>query len=297
MKWAFFLLLGLNVAFFGWQQFQEPAPEPRAPKVKASSGGKSIPLLHEVDNGKKTMADVMESGNSKPKKKNDTLKPTPEEDRRPVAAEPPPLSEIEKKVAAVEAKHAERIEASIAARKNEARAERAEPPESEPPPRHEVATAPVNRSCYGAGPFTNKGNAEAAIAKLGSIGFSAELRELESKGKQSWWVLDVTQSERAALKRVDEFRKKNVKDAEVVESGDYQGMVSLGKYTDEDQAAARVNALVKLGFRPVVEKSFDSTLQYWIDYEETDNRKLTATQWKEAMGATGSIIKQERTCK
>lgn len=300
MKWAFFLLLGLNVAFFGWQQFQEPAPEPRVAKVRSSSATKSIPLLYEVDASKKTMADVMESGNSKPKKKNGTVKPVLDEEPGPVTDEPPPLTEIEKKVAAVEAKHTERIEASIAARKIEARAERKEPsipPPAAPPPR-EVAQAPAaSYVCYAAGPFANKGNADAAIAKLQSFSINAELRELEAKGTQHWWVLDATRDERAALKRLGELRKKKVTDAEVVESGDYQGMVSLGKFADEEQASARVNALVKLGFRPVVEKRFDTTVQFWVDYEETEPRKLSADQWKEAMGATGSITKRERTCK
>ena len=106
-----------------------------------------------------------------------------------------------------------------------------------------------------------------------------------------------TKDERAAQKRLEELHKKKVADANIISNGEYENMISLGKYDSEALANKRVNALVKLGFRPVVEKHFDSTLQYWLDVDETAQRSVTPAQLKNAISGTEKVEKQKRACK
>jgi hypothetical protein len=303
MKWAFYLLLVVNIAFFTWQQMQEPDATPVSrPAARTQSGANSIRLLHEIDKNAKSMADVVESGNARSRRAAEAPKPA----QRPAEPEPgapepeasPDLTEIEKQVAALDARRAKRSEAVVATREANERASQRRVAEAErpaaPPTREEPA--PEKRTCYAAGPFADQGGAEAVQTRLENLGIVATKRSEEIAGKSQYWVLDVTRDERAAQKRLMELRKKDVNDADIVREGEYENMISLGKYAQERDATARVNKLVKLGFRPVVEKVDNATTRYWIDFEATARHKLDAEQWQEITAGVGRVEKKERAC-
>jgi len=294
----------VNTAFLIWHQLHQSSSEPVAVTATKSPGGnKSIRLLHEVDSGTKSPAEPLEPTNGSAQRTRESARasaddapranPAREEVRTPPPASPlvetaPPLTELEKKVLAAEARQAERIEANLAARKNEERAAREHPrPPSEP-----EATA-----CFALGPFGVLSKAEATLAKLSNLGVRTSLQDHEVRSGQQWWVIEATKDARAAQKRLDELHKKKVTDASIINNGEYENMISLGKFDSEAQANKRVNALVKLGFRPVVEKHFDSTMQYWVDYDETARRSVTASQLKDAIGGAQGVEKQKRACK
>ena len=304
MRWAFFLLLFLNAAFLIWHQLHQSPSEPASVSVTKSPGGnKSIRLLHEVESGTKSRAEVFEPTPTAPQRTREATRPVAEESPRVNAARvtedvrapapaaidaPPPLTELEKKVLAAEARQAERIEANIAARKNEERLAREHPrPPAEPPV----------TSCFALGPFSALGSAEGAMTKFSNAGLHAVLREHETRSAQQWWVIEATKDERAAQKRLDELHKKKVADASIISTGDYENMISLGRFETEILANKRVNALVKLGFRPVVEKHFNSTIQYWVDVDETAQRSATTAQLKAAIGGIEGVEKKQRACK
>lgn len=307
MRLAFFLLLFVNAAFLVWHQLQ-PAKEPTVvTAVKSSSGNKSIRLLHEVEDSSHNTAEAGPDGAAPPRAREPARPPADDapranssaprteakrgsdEPRAPAArVEPSPLSEIEKKVQLAEARQAERIEANLAARKNDELKARERPP----------ATAEFETSaCFTLGPFSVLSSAEATLANLTNLGLLAVLREHEVRSAQQWWVIDATKDETAAQKRLSELRKKKILDASLITSGEYTNMISLGKYNSESLANKRVSALVKLGFRPVVEKHFDSTLRYWVDVDETGRPKLTDEQLSDALGGVAGIEKQRRACK
>ncbi len=320
MRWAFFLLLFLNVAFLIWHEVGQPANEPAtvsATKVTKSPGGnKSIRLLHEVDISATSVSATAAPGST-------TTAPRTREPPRPAAddssragsarggddssragsarsandlraaspAEPSlPLSEIEKKVLAAEARQTERIEANLAARKSEERTARERP---------RSAAEPEATACFALGSFGTLDAAADALAMLASLGLDLRtvLREREIRSTQQWWVIDATKDEYAAQKRLDELHKKKVTDASIISSGEYANMISLGKYDSEALANKRVNALVRSGFRPVVEKHFDSTMQYWVDVAEIGGSKVTDEQLQEIIGAADGVEKQQRACK
>jgi hypothetical protein len=305
MKWAFYLLLVVNVAFFTWQQTQEPgtAPAPR-PTPRSQAGDKSIRLLHEVDKNANSLADVMESGNARSRRAAEPAKPAARpaepEPVAPIRETPPALTEIEKQVAALDARRAQRSEAAVATREANERANQRRIAEAErvttPPPAREEPV-PEKRTCYTAGPIADQANAEAVQTRLENLGIVARKRTEEIAGKTQYWVLDVTRDERAAQQRLMELRKKNVNDADIVREGEYENMISLGKYPQERDATARVNKLVKLGFRPVVEKIDNVTTRYWIDFEETSRSGPDATQWREVTAGIGRVEKKERACR
>ena len=298
MRWAFFLLLFVNVVFLIWHQWPQSDDEPVAVTASnSSSGNKSIRLLHEVENVPKSTAETAEPGTAPTTRRrefprvpiNDSSTATSlaESSRVPVVEPPPPLTEIEKKVMAAEARQAERIEANRAARKSEERAARERP----------RASATEAAACYTLGPFSALNNAEATFNNFTNLGLLTVLREQEVRSAQQWWVIEATQDEEAAQKRLSELLKKKVADASIITSGEYANMISLGKYSSESLATKRVNALVKLGFRPVVEKHFDSPMRYWVDVDETERPKLTAAQLKDALAGATGIEKQRRACK
>lgn len=301
MKWAFFLLLFVNAAFLLWHQLHQPSNEPVAVTATKSPGGnKSIRLLHEVETGTRSAAETSEPISPPAPRKREPAQPPVDDSPRASAARggddtrasagieaTPPLTDIEKKVLAAEARQAERIEANLAARKNEERSARQRPADGD-------AVA-----CFTLGPFSALLTAETVSAKLTSldVGLRVGLREREVRSAQQWWVIEATKDERAAQKRLDELHKKKVADANIISNGEYENMISLGKYDSEALANKRVNALVKLGFRPVVEKHFDSTLQYWLDVDETAQRSVTPAQLKNAISGTEKVEKQKRACK
>ena len=304
MRWAFFLLLFVNAAFLIWHQLHQSPSEPASVSVTKSPGGnKSIRLLHEVENGTKSRAEVFDPAPTASQRTREATRPAAEESPRANAARvtedvrasapaaidaPPPLTELEKKVLAAEAHQAERIEANIAARKNEERLAREHPR----PPAEPAAT-----SCFTLGPFSALGSAEGAMTKFSNAGLHAALREQETRSAQQWWVIEATKDERAAQKRLDELHKKKVSDASIINTGEYENMISLGRYDTEVLANKRVNALVKLGFRPVVEKHFNSSVHYWVDVDETAQRSVTTAQLKAAISGIEGVEKKQRACK
>jgi hypothetical protein len=270
-----------------------------APPVDSKN---AIRLLHEIDADAKSMADIMESKNtSKPKRGREASAPKEVQVPPPAPAEskanePPPMSEIEKQVAAVEARHNERIEATLAARAKDeaARRESTRLATAAPPARPEPPAA--ERICYSLGPFGLKADALDIAGKLVGMGQTAVEREEQVRGDMKFWVIDVTRDTRAAQKRVKELADKKVEGAEIMTEGDYQGMVLLGVYDDEASAQARLNAIAKLGFRPVMEKQAEKKSRFWVDVEETD-RRLSAAQLKDVIGGISGIDKRERTCR
>lgn len=291
MRWAFFLLLFVNVVFLIWHQWPKSDDQPAAvTESKASSGNKSIRLLHEIENVPKSAPEVAAPGNAsaaRPRVSDEALRAGTAAARAPAIESPPPLTEIEKKVMAAEARQAERIEANLAARKSEERAARERP----------RASATEVTACYTLGPFSALSNAETVFDNLTNLGLLTMLREQEGRSVPQWWVIEATQDEETAQKRLNELRKKKVADATIITIGEYANMISLGKYNSESQATKRVNSLVKLGFRPVVEKHFDNAMRYWVDVDETGRPKLTPAQLKEALAGATGIEKQRRACK
>lgn len=308
MKLAFVLLLFVNIAFFIWAQTQSPEPESQ-PQPQASapkSGSKSsIKLLHEINADAKSMSDIMESGNAaKSKRGRESAKPK-ETERAPAPApiektesQVPSMSEVEKQVAAAEARHNERIEATLAAREKDEKSRRdaaratelAQAPPTREQPMEEL------RNCYALGPFGLRADALDIAGKLVGMGQTAVEREEQVSGDMKYWVIDVTRDQRSAQKRLKELRDKKVEGAEIVTEGDYQGMVLLGVYDDEASAQTRLNAIVKLGFRPVLERQSEKRTRFWVDVEET-GRSLSAAQLKEAIDGFDGIDKRERTCR
>ncbi|MBI3776097.1 MAG: hypothetical protein HY273_11200 [Gammaproteobacteria bacterium] len=309
MRWAFFLLLFVNAAFLIWHQLHQPSNEPVAVSATKSPGGnKSIRLLHEVESGTKSPAETSEPANTSAQRTRDPARASADDAAlrpgaarnadnvrtpppvTPVIETVPPLTELERKVLAAEARQAERIEANLAARKNEERAARERP---------RPAAEPAATACFALGPFSVLSNAESVMARLVGLGLGLRttVREHEIRSTQQWWVIEATKDERAANKRLEELRKKKVADASIISNGEYENMISLGKYDSEAQANKRVNALVKLGFRPVVEKHFDSTTQYWVDVDENARRSITAAQIKDVVSGTEKVEKQQRACK
>lgn len=303
MKWAFFLLLFVNAAFLLWHQLHQPSNESVAVTATKSLGGnKSIRLLHEVETGTRSAAEASEPSSPPAPRKREAAQPPVDDSPRASAARgnddtrasasaesAPPLTDIERKVLAAEARQAERIEANLAARKNEELSGR---DRQRPSDGDAIA-------CFTLGPFNASLNAETVSAKLTGldVGLRVGLREREVRSAQQWWVIEATKDERAAQKRLEELHKKKVADANIISNGEYENMISLGKYDSEALANKRVNALVKLGFRPVVEKHFNSTVQYWLDVDETAQRSLTTAQLKEATSGTEKVEKQKRACK
>ncbi len=303
MRLAFFLLLFVNAAFLIWHQLHQPSSEPVAVAKSTGTGTKSIRLLHEMESGSRSAPEIAEPVITTPTPRpresprasiEDPPRANARELRTPLPASggidsAPPLTDLEKKVLAAEARQAERIEANLAARKREERLARENPP---------PIAEPDATACFSLGPFKVQEKADAALGKLAKLVLRATFREQEVHSAQQWWVIEATKDERAAQKRLDELHKKKVADATVINNGEYENMISLGVYASEALANKRVNALVKLGFRPVVEKHFDSITQYWIDVDEAGPRSvLTAAQLKDAIGGAEGVEKQKRACK
>lgn len=297
MRWAFFLLLFVNTAFLIWHQLHQPSTESVAvTPTKSPGGNKSIRLLHEVENGTRSPAETSEPANTaaqrarEPTRSAESVRPPPPPPTSAAIETVPPLTELERKVLAAEARQAERIEANLAARKIEERVARERP---------RPAAEPEATACFALGPFSVLSNSESVMARLVglNLGLRTAVREHEVRSTQQWWVIEATKDERAANKRLEELRKKKVADASIINNGEYENMISLGKYDSEAQANKRVNTLVKLGFRPVVEKHFDSTTQYWVDVDENARRRITAAQIKDVISGTEKVEKKQRACK
>lgn len=225
-----FILALTNAAFLLWQFYR---PQPEQPSWEpADPGIEKLVLLREAERGPSAVA------------------PSSEAPTQAAAEKPSP--------AAGEAVTATQDQ------QTPAETQRSGDERSQPVPASQAVAASVE--CYSAGPFAERGQAEAAVARLHPHATEGHIRVQEDTVKRYWVYLPPRPNLGAAQRDERRLRGLGISDLQVLGADGKRNAISLGLFSERDSARRRLDQISGFGFSPIVEELEQSRRRYWVDF-------------------------------
>lgn len=284
MRYAIYLLLVANLAFFAWlyRTHEQYAP-PAGPVVAALPATvESLRLLRE------------RGADTRPVQREDRRGAAQEASQPPVPA-PAPAEEVAVFNTAAGVPLPESVEpggetisdagqdAAVVVAGTEATPEQELPPQ--PPP------TPV-RVCQTIGPFLARRDAERLVNELADAGPQAVIRVSQMQQPNGYWVFLPEMERGAARRTVRELQSKGVEDYYLGR----QNVISLGLFSDRRTAEARRREIAVMGYEPRVEERLKSRDMYWVDLEEQEPSRVSDERWRTLLGPLADIRRQSVSC-
>lgn len=137
------------------------------------------------------------------------------------------------------------------------------------------------KTCYSLGPILDEKNSNKLEQKLKQNGFNPKHKAITDKEPKSYWVyFPAEKSLEDAKAVVNQLQIANVDDHFIIRKGKYTNAISLGLYNGYSRAKIRVRALKKVGFNPKVQTRYRQVTRHWLDFQETDNKRLKTNVWE-----------------
>lgn len=279
MRYAVYLLLMANLAFFAWlyRTHEQYAP-PDGPVVRALPATvESLRLLRE-----RGVETVVAHGD-------DRLPPAPEDSPPP----PAPAGEVatlrpDGPLPEPAEPSGEAVSSADQEGTDVAAGNGAAPAEALPP---QPAAAPV-RICQTIGPFLARRDAERLVGQLAEAGPQAVIRVSQMQQPNGYWVYLPEMERNAARRTVRELQARGVEDYYLGR----QNVISLGLFSDRRTAEARMREIAAMGYESRVEERFKSRDMYWVDLEEREPDRLSDEHWQVLLGSPADIRRQPVSC-
>jgi len=137
------------------------------------------------------------------------------------------------------------------------------------------------KTCYSLGPILDDKNSKKLEQKLKQNGFEPKHKAITDKEPKSYWVYfpaEKTLEDARAV--VNQLKIANADDYFIIRKGKYINAISLGLYNGYSRAKIRVGRLKKLGFNPKVQTRYKEVTRHWLDFQETDQRRLKTSIWE-----------------
>ena len=136
------------------------------------------------------------------------------------------------------------------------------------------------KTCYSLGPILDENNSKKLEQKLKQNGFKPKHKAITDKEPKSYWVyFPAEKTLRDAKAVVNQLKIANADDYFIIRKGKYTNAISLGLYNGYSRAKIRVGKLKKLGFNPKVQTRYKEVTRHWLDFQETDQRRLKTSIW------------------
>lgn len=137
------------------------------------------------------------------------------------------------------------------------------------------------KTCYSLGPILEEKNSKKLEQKLKQNGFNPKHKAITDKEPKSYWVyFPAEKSLEAAKAVVNQLQIADVDDYFIIRKGKYTNAISLGLYNGYSRAKIRIRALKKLGFNPKVQTRYRQVTRHWLDFQETDTKRLKTSIWE-----------------
>jgi hypothetical protein len=136
------------------------------------------------------------------------------------------------------------------------------------------------KTCYSLGPILDEENSKRLEQKLKQNGFKPRHKAITDKEPKSYWVYfpaEKTLEDTKALE--NQLKIVNIEDYFIIRKGKYTNAISLGLYNGYSRAKLRVRDLKKLGFNPKVQTRYKKVTRHWLDFQETDTKRLKTSVW------------------
>lgn len=262
MRWLFFILLFLNVAFIAWQMSRPPG-DIYASTAKDSGREHAILLLSEVgkqhadaggDSGAASAGDAEQarSENEEVGKNLASLQPSGETGSAKLKAE----SDVDgQQVTAI--------------------SDKAVPVQS------------TAGHCYTLGPFRDLDVLRRLTNEVKPYVLAVDFRGKEAKDEPLYWVfIRPFKDRQTALAAGSRLKAGNVRDYFVIRDGENADGISLGYFRVKKSADGIQKRVEKLGFDVVVEPIFKTYTVYWLDYQLRDDMKIPGRILEKYVGSS-----------
>ncbi|MEM7401066.1 MAG: SPOR domain-containing protein [Pseudomonadota bacterium] len=137
------------------------------------------------------------------------------------------------------------------------------------------------KTCYSLGPILDENESNKLKQKLKQNGFQPKHKAITDKEPKSYWVYFPVEKTLADAKAVvNQLRDANVDDYFIVRKGKFTNAISMGLYNSYSRAKIRMRGLRKLGFNPKVQTRYKDVTRHWLDFQETDSKRLDTSVWE-----------------
>jgi len=135
-------------------------------------------------------------------------------------------------------------------------------------PSDEISSTPVvPGSCFSIGPFDNEGDAEAFRSKqlADRVSKIDERPDNDLKKKLFWVYLAPQTSDQMAQQKLQDLKRKGIKDYMLIQKGGLKNAISLGVFSSQESVNKRLAELGEKGYQPVVVPRYEAEKAYWVD--------------------------------
>ncbi len=139
-------------------------------------------------------------------------------------------------------------------------------PRKAPPPANAELVANVASSCFRLGPFAEPALAARAETKLGEMKIGFNRRSEETRTITGYRVfLPPLASKEAAERKRQELTRLGFRDHALIQEDGWHNAISLGLFSVEANATARVHELAAKGVEASVQPLSQNRTLYWLD--------------------------------
>ncbi|MDT8410556.1 MAG: hypothetical protein RQ741_13240 [Wenzhouxiangellaceae bacterium] len=121
--------------------------------------------------------------------------------------------------------------------------------------------------CYTLGPLTTLVQQSRAQDRLRPFANQLRMRTTQADNDRGWWVFVATPSRSAAIAMSQNLAERGLEDYYIVADESLPDAVSLGLYSDLENARRRRAQVRKMGFNAQLSIRREDTPQFWIDYQ------------------------------
>ncbi|RTZ67043.1 MAG: SPOR domain-containing protein [Aquificaceae bacterium] len=154
-----------------------------------------------------------------------------------------------------------------------------------------------NSRCYTLGPFNSEKATKMVARQLNDFGLSINIRRQKTMDTLNYLVYLPAQNTRQdALKIIDDLKKNDVKNYQLIESGPYENAISFGFFDDLNKARRHSEYIRYLGYdsRYTEQKAVQEI--FWLDYDEQANVSAPVLQWSHTIDPSSIVQKIPRWC-
>jgi hypothetical protein len=274
MKWLFILLLIINLALFGWMFTREE--EPSGPQTVAVSNKGGIRLLSEVRQEEEARK-AEEAAALAAKEAEEKAREAAE-----MIAQQQPESEPEAEETTEEPIPEVAMDVPQAAAEQEA----------EPEPEFIYVQRPTETTLAGAvgiteqcgilGPIRDGQKAKSAQEILENAGIEVWVKEKSERTEIGYWVVipSLGTSEKVQEK-IQELADAGIKDIWVFQAGELKNSISLGMFSQKENANNYSQVAASKGFNTELRPRFMNKKQYRLGFRIEDSEPVIKSMWQQ----------------
>jgi hypothetical protein len=274
MKWLFILLLIINLALFGWMFTREE--EPSGPQTVAASNKGGIRLLSEVRQEEEARK-AEEAAALAAKEAEEKAREAAE-----MIAQQQPESEPEAEETTEEPIPEVAMDVPQAAAEQEA----------EPEPEFIYVQRPTETTLAGAvgiteqcgilGPIRDGQKAKSAQEILENAGIEVWVKEKSERTEIGYWVVipSLGTSEKVQEK-IQELADAGIKDIWVFQAGELKNSISLGMFSQKENANNYSQVAASKGFNTELRPRFMNKKQYRLGFRIEDSEPVIKSMWQQ----------------